>query len=936
MGLELDEDQRKAVAVSGSALVVAGPGAGKTRVLLGRALHLLGKGVPTERIFLLTFTVRTRQELRDRLSALGISGIRVETFHALAYDLIAEATGSPPRLVSEEEAEALVGKLLKKHGLKGSPRRVLEKIRAGDETLEPLRREYLEYLSARGLFDYYRLLLYAPEIVRADFSNCALLIDEYQDLSPEMLSFLRIFSGAEFFLVGDPAQAIYGFRGARPEILQTHLREIVPELRLLTLKRSYRVPEALLGMAEGLREDPFGLKVRLSAMRPGGTLKGLVFPTEKSEAVGVAKEVAALLGGVYLESSGRGGRVSPGDILVLARLRALLSRVREALLREGVPVAEPEERAAETLERLRSLAESFSSGALSRGDLAREVRALAPHVAELVLEPDLERERISARLKLLSLADVISGSREGVNLVTIHGAKGLEAEAVVLVGAEEGLVPLTLFPDTDPSEEKRLLYVALTRARETFIFTVSRARTLFGKRLPGRPSPWLATVPLAEGAPRPVRRPAQGTLFTLLLILLLGLLPGLGRAETLRECLHRFTPVLLKRHPALSALSARIRAQEKRIAPAGALPDPRISFVVRNVGDPVPANTLGEEPMSLTGLRIEERLPWRGKRRARRDLVSLEEKILRVRYRQRVWSLWGDLAETLLEAAYLETEARVLDDLSGTLVSLEESARARYEAGKGLQADIFRAATERSLLTERIRRNRERRRILRERLEKRLLFTPFSRLPELALPRRLPPLPGRETLLALMDKSPRVVLYRLRLRRREVSAHLAELNRYPDLKVFAGWYSRGPYPEIYEFGVGISVPLFISRKQEPLWEAAKEEVVSSKKTLEDIKSELRYRLEEWLVRAETEAELVRLYQEEVLPRAEADFESARSYYGTGTLDFLNVLERWRRLLEYRLGLERHRINYLLALVRMQTLLGASLTPELPGPEGGGP
>ncbi len=933
--LALDEEQRQAVTSSGSTLVVAGPGAGKTRVLLGRALHLLEGGLPPERIFLLTFTVRTRNELRERLSALGVSGIKVETFHALAYDLIYEATGSPPRLIPEEESEAVVRKLLKGHGLRLSPRRALERIYAGEEDLLPLRREYFAYLERNDLFDYYRLLSSACELVKRDFAGHHLLIDEYQDLSPEILRFLTLFSRAAFFLAGDPAQAIYGFRGANPERLRAFLQEFLPDLRIRPLRRSYRVPERILEVAEGLREDPFGFGLTLSAVRSGGEIRGLRFATERSEAIGVAKEVARLLGGVYLETSGQ-SRLSPGDILVLARLRALLSPIKETLLREGIPVAEPEERAEEERRKLRELAERLSAGTISAETLRQELDRLSPHLKSLLEEPGMERERLAARLRLVSTAELISASREGVNLLTVHGAKGLEAEAVILAGAEEGLFPLTVFPDADPAEEKRLLYVALTRARNTFVFTLSRTRTLFGKRLSGKVSPWLKGLPLKEEKPRP-KRPAQGSLFALLALLFLLLLWSLpARAESLTKLLETWTPVLLKKHPALSALSVRIRAGEKRVAPAGALPDPTVSFVVRNVGDPVPANSLGEEPMSLTGIRIEQGLPWKGKRRARQEMAALRTEILRVKYRERVWELWRDLVATVLEAAYLEEEARILREMEGLLTSLETSARAKYESGGGLQADVFKAATERSLLKERIKQNLERRLIVRHRLARRLLFTEIPALPEIELPERLPALPDRSFLNAILDQAPRVAIYKLTLRQKEISARLASLERFPDFKIFAGWYSRGNLPELYELGVGFNLPLFISRKQGPLWEAEKEEVLSAERTLEDVKAELRYRLEEYLTRAETEAELLELYKREILPQAEADYRSAQYYYGTGALDFLNVLERLRRLLNHRLNLVRHRVNYLAALAGMQALLGRTLTEVLPGPEGGAP
>ena len=927
-GFPLDEFQKRAAETPGPAMVIAGPGAGKTRLLLARVLHLLQKGVPPERIFLLTFTVKTCRELRERLSALGISGPRVETFHSLAYDLLYEAADAPPRLLSEEEATDLIQRLARKLKISGSPRKLLEAVRSGHPAYSSLRKAYLDYLSASDLYDYLRLLLAVPEKRPPFPPGYQVLIDECQDLSPEIFRFLSLFPAEGLFLVGDPAQAIYGFRGADPRALKTFL-EGLPGLSIHTLALSYRVPERILATAESLREDLFSGSTSLKAVRAGGEIRGWFFPSEKAEAIGVAKLVAELTGGVYLERAGEG--LSPDEVLVLARLRAVLSPVKETLLREGLPVAEPEVEAEERRQKLLQLADRLAAGTLTPEEVLSEIRPLAPSLSDLFSGE--ERERLAARLRFLSTADLISVSREGVNLLTIHGAKGLEAEAVILVGAEEGLLPLELFPDTDPAEEKRLLYVALTRAKGRFFFTASGRRTLFGKRLPGRICPWLRHLPLTTDKGSRPRRAVQQGLFALLLLFLLVLPAG---AESLRDFLRLQTPLLLRNHPVLSALRARIRAQENRIAPAGALPDPRVTFMVRNAGDPVPANTLGEEPMSMAGIKIEQTVPWKGKRKTRERIAALKAKELRLKWEEKSWELWRDLVQSALEMVYLEREAEILREMDGILRELEESARSRYQTGAGIQADILRAAVERGLLRERVARNLERQKVLRERLSRRLLFTRVSRLPKLELPAGLPPLPEEERLSAFLEQAPRVILYRLYLRERELRAHLAELEKRPDPKFFAGWYSRGTYPEIYEFGAGISIPLFISRKQDLLARAEKDEALAAGENLEDVKADLRYRLQGFLYQARTEAELVRLYEKEILPQDQADLDSARTYYLTGKLDFLNVLERARRLLEHRLSLCRHRVNYLAALAGIQALLGRTLVPELPGPQGGIP
>ncbi len=503
--LGLDPDQEKAATYPGSALVVAGPGAGKTRVLLARVLWLLDQGVPPEKIFLLTFTLRTRAELRNRIKTLGSPDPRIETFHALAYSLLAEASDQPPRLLSEEESLAFFKRLLKKDKSRLSPKRLLEFRGRERPEYQAFFQEYERYLEATHSYDYYRLLAVFKG-KRGTFKDYHLLIDEYQDLSPEIIEFLKFFKGATFFLVGDPAQAIYGFRRADPQKLKPHLQTLSPDLKILFLSKSYRVPSRILEIAERWREDPFEIRHNLAASVEGGWVEGYAFSSEQSEAVGLAKEVSRLVGGTTLEK-GQVRSYAPGDLLVLARLRQLLKPLKEAFLKEGLPLAEPEEEAQSRLQEIQKRLE----GGLSRPRLTEDLQKIWPEASQF-LDLEEEKEILLARLKLLRAPDLLKVSREGVNLLTIHGAKGLEAPVVILAGAEEGLLPFNLLPDSDLSEEKRLLYVALTRAKEGVVWSWAKRRFLFGRPLPGRVSRWLASLPFREPK-RPRPKPAQQGLF---------------------------------------------------------------------------------------------------------------------------------------------------------------------------------------------------------------------------------------------------------------------------------------------------------------------------------------------------------------------------------------------------------------------------------------
>ncbi len=496
--LGLDEAQREACVFPGQALVVAGPGAGKTRTLLGRALHLLEEGVPEEDIVLLTFTVKTASELRERLKSLGLSGVRVETFHGLAYELL-RCEGLRPRLATPKEQEAIFKDILRRKGypVRGALKR-LERALVTKEEGE-LVEAYEKRLSSEGLFDFRALIKEASCRNPYARAKLHLLVDEFQDLNPELCRFLASFKGATFFLVGDPAQAIYGFRGARPEVVREFLAGL--KLKIFYLVKSYRVPRNILSFAEGLRDRTFDAPP-LEAQREGGELGLISFKGPAEEARGISRRVEALLGGVQLESSRPG--FSPGEIAVLSRIRRLLEPVKEAFSLAGIPFEEREEGEDEALKVL--------SEAKSLAEAREKALSLLPELS-FFLEKCEDLEDFRFYLSLYALTASIRLKRKGVALLTVHETKGLEFKAVFLVGAEEGLMPFELMPDTDPEEERRLAYVAVTRASEVFTASFTRQRIIFGRRLPGRPSPFFSSLPQEKTTPSRPKGLRQKALF---------------------------------------------------------------------------------------------------------------------------------------------------------------------------------------------------------------------------------------------------------------------------------------------------------------------------------------------------------------------------------------------------------------------------------------
>ncbi|MFH1060301.1 MAG: ATP-dependent helicase, partial [Pseudomonadota bacterium] len=469
----LDPEQAQAAESRAEALVVrAGPGSGKTRLLVARAGGLIAGGVAPEAVQLVTFTRKAAGELAERLaSACPAGGARAGTFHGLGRGIIAQAQGGPPLVLAEDERGQLIAGLAKKAGLKANElanHLTLAKQRLDDPAepwLRPWFRAYQDALAGAGALDLDDLVRRAAQLLAAEPELAAawqgrlahLLVDEYQDVNLAQVGLLQLLKGPATALaaIGDPDQAIYGFRGADRARFNAFSADFPGGARL-ALVRNYRNPAPVLALAQAIMAaelDP-GRPAQTAQVAAGALPVLAALPTAEAEAAWVAERVVELLGGLDSRQVEAGADQGHGfaakDIAVLYRLHAQAPLLAEALERAGVPV---------------------------------QVAAREP----------------------LAETDPLDFKAQRVSLLSMHAAKGLEFPVVFVTGLEEGLLP-DQPPErapADPAEERRLLYVALTRTGQRLFLSRSGRRSLFGQtRQPG-PSPFLAGLPeglLAQAA----------------------------------------------------------------------------------------------------------------------------------------------------------------------------------------------------------------------------------------------------------------------------------------------------------------------------------------------------------------------------------------------------------------------------------------------------
>jgi len=360
----LDPEQREAVTATEQAiLVLAGAGSGKTRVLVARFAALVESGVDPGRIVAVTFTKRAAEEMRGRIvrlvgAAITDPGVlRIGTFHSrMARDLRTVAGGSLPRVGrtrsfavwDEDDRRRAIERIGRDIGQKAlGPEFAREVSRAKNELRDPeggaLAEVWIRYeaaLRAADAFDYDDLIGVPVRLLRSDIELRArwsasldhLLVDELQDTNAAQIELIRLLAGStvSVFGVGDDAQSIYAFRGAKADAVE-RFRANFPGAREVILRRNYRSEPGILSLAnEVLGAAGYGPERRLVAA--GGTgdtrlPRLLLCPDDRGE----AKMVAATI----RKAIGEGLR--PAEAAILVRTNAQTRVFEAALSYERLP-----------------------------------------------------------------------------------------------------------------------------------------------------------------------------------------------------------------------------------------------------------------------------------------------------------------------------------------------------------------------------------------------------------------------------------------------------------------------------------------------------------------------------------------------------------------------------------------------------------------------
>ena len=546
-----NEAQQTAInAGPGPVLVLAGPGTGKTQTLMGRVNRLIEEGVRPKRILALTFTRRAAQELRTRLKSLlgeDAEMPQAGTLHSLCFDYWKHAYSETPIVLPEASAKKLFAEVNPEFTGKNLDhfwnRYTMARERL-DNLPADMEEAHINYGNQKNhwdLVDYTDLLEFMLEqtgapTFRMPYSD--VLVDEIQDLTPLQLAVIKGISnqdGTGVFCIGDPKQSIYGFRGAVDDA-EARLKEFWPDLTQVTLTENYRSGQTILDAASNL----FPEAPRLNAHRDiKATVHFFEAPDGLHEATWISDKIKGLIGATSHSITDKEGTgdLAPGDIAVLVRFKALIPPLEKALKRAGVPVSIPEMEGFWQEPRVASIlraAEQFLGMTLTGSEdildvpdhiIAKGPIGLAAYLNETPpfdqyfwdsrQFKDLKKEfdnrggwqGLVNWVSLQTELELIRTTAEKVQIMTLHASKGLEFEAVFMPAVEEGILPfagmdlltakVTLTPGRAQkfAEERRLMFVGMTRAKRNLYISRADQRQLYGKTLNLPQSRYLREIP---------------------------------------------------------------------------------------------------------------------------------------------------------------------------------------------------------------------------------------------------------------------------------------------------------------------------------------------------------------------------------------------------------------------------------------------------------
>ena len=479
----LDEFQQAAVeSTHNQLLIVAGPGSGKTTVLTRRIAHIIQNGAPAQNCLAITFTRRAADEMRERLQKLlpvKADNINIHTFHSLCLAVLKEnyekaGLNEDFNVISEQE-KALYKEI---------PENMIE----FDDLIKFTVKLFEEYPDIK-------------EHYRSQYKYVS--VDEYQDIDENQYKLIKLLvpQNGNICAIGDPNQAIYGFRGGSSKFFN-NFKEDYKNVEIINLKNNYRSTENIVN-ASNQMINTYNIISHNHRLHNKITIH--TAPTDNAEAEFIVSTIENLIGGhsFFSIDSDRSDGIKEdytfSDFAILYRTSAQLNSLLKALERSSMPFVKLSDDLLCEKSSIRKLLKNLTDDI----PLSQQLKEMFTDETEDYIQKYLlelsekypDKKDFIHEVSLIKESDTIDKRADRISLMTLHSSKGLEFNCVFIAGLENGILPLYRAQTPDEiEEERRLLYVGMTRAKERLFLSRAIKRNLYGKQEHFQISPFLAKI----------------------------------------------------------------------------------------------------------------------------------------------------------------------------------------------------------------------------------------------------------------------------------------------------------------------------------------------------------------------------------------------------------------------------------------------------------
>lgn len=384
----------------------------------------------------------------------------------------------------------------------------------------------------------------------------------------------------------------------------------------------------------------------------------------------------------------------------------------------------------------------------------------------------------------------------------------------------------------------------------------------------------------------------------------------------------------LEKNPEAQGALHTVKALERRIPQAKALPDPMVG--AGWAGNLAPFSTMSGDSSSYRGITVSQQFPTAGKLKLQGQMAKKDVEAAQTDYETIRRRITAEVKDAYYNYFYYDKAIQATNQNKELLEKLSKIAEAQYRVGKSMQQDVLRSQVEISMLVEKLTELEQQKATAQARINAYLQQSPETPLPPAAevepkeIHYSLDELYG----LALSNDTAADRAQKM-IERGQLGVTLAQKQYRPDIGVSYMFQQRTAQPDMNGATISVNIPIFYRSKQRQAVAEAAEDLVSAQKMRENRLNEVRFELKQQYLAAKAADNLVSLYSKGIVPQSSLALESSMSGYQVGKVDFLSVLANFTSVLNYETDYYRQLADYFTAIARMESLTGTDITAPAP-------